>query len=254
MVVHEAATKGFGRGAEDYERARPGYPRETMDLLAAELPIRPRSRVCDLAAGTGKLTRLLLDTGADVVAVEPVEAMRRKLTVVCPDARVIDGTAEAIPLDDASVDVVTIAQAFHWFSTDEAVGEIARVLRPGGGLAMVWNVQDDSVPWVHDIERLVLEHGGERPYRYDSGPESVVARSGRFTAMASAWLANRVSVTPELVVARVASTSFIAALPDDRRNACLAAVGELLAAHPDTAGLDRFEHPYITFTYWWHAH
>lgn len=250
--MHEAAAKGFGRGADDYERARPGYPEGVMELLAREMPIRPRSRVCDLAAGTGKLTRLLLTTGADVVAIEPVPAMRRKLTVICPDAKVIDGTAEDIPLDDESVDVLTIGQAFHWFSNLESLAEMARVLRPSGGLAMMWNGNDDGVPWVRDIERIVFDHGGEeRPYTSED-PQAIVAESGRFTPMETARFANHLTITPDLVVTRVASTSYISALPDERREACLAAVRTCLESHPDTAARDRFEYPYITSVFWCH--
>jgi ubiquinone/menaquinone biosynthesis C-methylase UbiE len=250
--VHEAAARGFGRGADDYERARPGYPRGVIELLGRVMPIRPRSRVCDLAAGTGKLTRLLLGTGADIVAIEPVPAMRRKLNVICPDVKVIDGTAEAIPLDDESVDVVTVGQAFHWFSNDQAVAEIARVLRPAGGLALLWNLNDESVPWVRDIERLVFQHGGnERPYASgDPGP--VLEASGRFTPMTLETFTNNVAITKDLVVTRVASTSFISALPDDKREACLAEVRDCLETHPDTAGVDRFDYPYLTAVYWCH--
>lgn len=252
MPVHEAAEKGFGRGAEDYERARPSYPQALIDLWAEELPIRPRTRVLDLAAGTGKLTRLLLSTGADVVAVEPVTAMRRKLTVTCPDAQVLDGTAQAIPLEDRSVDVLTVGQAFHWFDTLEALAEMARVLRPTGGLGMAWNVQDERVGWVRDLERLVLRHGGERPYADSESPEELVASSEAFTPMKSAKITNLVKVSPDLVVTRVASTSFIAALPDARLEACLADVRELLSTHPETAGRDRLDYPYLTIAFWCH--
>jgi SAM-dependent methyltransferase len=250
--VHEAAARGFGRGADDYERARPGYPPGVIELLARVMPIRPRSRVCDLAAGTGKLTRLLLGTGADIVAVEPVPAMRRKLNITCPDVKVIDGTAEEIPLEDESVDVLTVGQAFHWFANAEAVGEIARVLRPAGGLALLWNLNDESVPWVRDVQRLVFEHGGdERPYT-SGDPEPVLAASGRFTPMVLETFSNHVAITKDLVVTRVASTSFISALPDDRREACLDAVRACLDNHPGTAGLDRFDYPYLTAVYWCH--
>jgi ubiquinone/menaquinone biosynthesis C-methylase UbiE len=250
--VHEAAARGFGRGADDYERARPGYPSGVIELLARVMPIRPRSRVCDLAAGTGKLTRLLLGTGADIVAIEPVPAMRRKLNVICPDVKVIDGTAEEIPLDDESVDVLTVGQAFHWFSNEVAVGEIARVLRPAGGLALLWNLNDESVPWVRDIERIVFEHGGdEKPYS-SGDPEPVLAPSGRFTPMTLETFTNNVAITKDLVVTRVASTSFISALPDERREACLAAVRDCLANHPDTADRERFDYPYLTAVYWCH--
>ena len=250
--MHEAAARGFGRGADDYERARPSYPAGVIELLARVMPIRPRSRVCDLAAGTGKLTRLLLGTGADIVSIEPVPAMRRKLNIICPDVKVIDGTAEEIPLEDESIDVLTVGQAFHWFSNAEAVAEIARVLRPAGGLALLWNLNDESVPWVRDVERLVFEHGGDdRPYESgDPGP--VIAESGRFTPMTLETISNHLAVTKDLVVTRVASTSFISALPDDRREACLAAVRDCLDHHPDIAGHDRFDYPYLTAVYWCH--
>lgn len=250
--MHEAAARGFGRGADDYERARPGYPVGVLEMLAREMPIRPRSRVCDLAAGTGKLTRLLLGTGADVVAIEPVPAMRRKLTVICPDAKVIDGTAEDIPLDDESVDVLTVGQAFHWFANEQAVGEIARVLRPAGGLALLWNRNDENVAWVGAIEQLVESYGGaDRPYTSED-PQPIVAASGRFTEMQADLFTNHVSITHELVVTRVASTSYISALPDDRREECLDAVRHCLATHPDTAGRDRFDYPYLTSVFWCH--
>src|SRR5436190_13208524 len=125
--------EAFGAAASDYERARPSYPPQAIETLKADAGIGPGRRVCDLAAGTGKLTRLLVATGADVVAVEPVPGMREQLSEVLPEIEVLDGTAEAIPLDDGSLDVVTVAQAFHWFNFDEALAEIRRVLRPGGG-------------------------------------------------------------------------------------------------------------------------
>src|SRR5207248_923565 len=120
------------------------YPPESIDVLRRELGAGPGRRVCDLAAGTGKLTRSLVASGADVVAVEPVAGMRDQLSEVLPDIDVLDGTAEAIPLPDDSVDVVTVAQAFHWFKFDEALAEIRRVLRPAtGGLAILFNQRDE---------------------------------------------------------------------------------------------------------------
>jgi ubiquinone/menaquinone biosynthesis C-methylase UbiE len=249
--VHEAAAKGFGRGADEYERGRPSYPDGVVELLSRVMPMRPRSRVCDLAAGTGKLTRLLLATGADVVAVEPVAAMRRKLTVICPDAKVLEGVAEDIPLDDESVDVLTAGQAFHWFANHQALGEMARVLRPAGGLALLWNRNDDGVPWVREIERIVLVHGGGQPYTTED-PQDLVAESERFTAMTHETFSNHVRITPDLVIARVASTSYIAALSDEQREACLDEVRACLASHPDTAGKDRFDYPYVTSVFWCH--
>ena len=117
----------------------------------------------DLAAGTGKLTAHLVETGAEVVAIEPVDEMRAVLERELPSVRALAGTAEAIPLDAASVDAVTVGQAFHWFRGDEALAEIHRVLRPGGGLGLVWNVRDTSVPWVARLTEIMEPHRGDAP-------------------------------------------------------------------------------------------
>ena len=128
------------RWAEDYERGRPGYPSEAVDL--PRLP--PGSTVLDLGAGTGKLTRVLTRRYAHVIAVEPLDNMRAILERVVPEAETHAGSADAIPLPDGSVDAVFAAQAFHWFATDAAVAEIARVLKPGGVFADVFNDSDHS--------------------------------------------------------------------------------------------------------------
>jgi len=134
--------RSFDLAAEEYEATRPSYPDELLDLL----PVASDATVLDLGAGTGKLTRVLARRYARVIAVEPLDGMRGILERVVPDVEVLAGTAEQIPLADASVDAVFAAQAFHWFDHDRAVPEIARVLRPGGVLALVWNGPDESRP------------------------------------------------------------------------------------------------------------
>src|SRR5689334_10252480 len=134
------APEAFDRVPSLYDRARPDYPAEAVDWMVAALGVGPESTVVDLAAGTGKLTKALLARArARVVAVEPSAAMLRRLREVAPTADAIEGTAEAIPLPDATADAVTVAQAFHWFANDTALAEIHRVLRPDGRLALVWN-------------------------------------------------------------------------------------------------------------------
>lgn len=262
-VINEAAAIGFERGASDYELARPGYPEAVYDLLAEVCPIRPRSRVCDLAAGTGKFTRGLISIGAHIVAVEPVAAMRQQLQVVCPAVEVLEGTAEAIPLADQSVDVVTVAQALHWFDVPAALAEIHRVLRADGALALVWNVRDETVHWVHRFTELMVERSGGRPYTPYHGESTggevltvdhvtAVATHGGFTPLREVRFENPQLVTPDAVVARAASTSFVSALPDDRRDALLAEVRALIANHPDTAGREQFTFPHHTDVAWCH--
>jgi ubiquinone/menaquinone biosynthesis C-methylase UbiE len=135
-MVHRAAATGFARSVEAYERGRPDYPPEAIAYLQRELELRAGRTVVDLAAGSGKLTRQLVALRCEVIAVEPVDEMR---AAIGAGIRTLEGTAEAIPLPDASADAVTVAQAFHWFDGPKALAEIARVLRPGGALALVWN-------------------------------------------------------------------------------------------------------------------
>src|SRR3954451_13634147 len=125
--------RSFGAVAEDYERARPGYPKEAVTWLLGPRPLE----VVDLGAGTGKLTAVLLGAGHRVVAVEPSDALRKRLAAALPEARVLGGRAEEVPLPDGSAAPVRVGQPFHWFDTDPPLNEIARVLRPGGALGLV---------------------------------------------------------------------------------------------------------------------
>ncbi len=251
-MINEAASVGFGRGADDYVAARPSYPSAVFDLLAAELGLGPETDVLDLAAGTGKLTVDLVARGGRVIAVEPVAAMRERLVALLPDIDARDGTAEDLPLEDASVDLVTVGQAFHWFDAPKALAEIRRVLRPGGGLAMIWNVRDETVDWVRELGEIKDEVDGGPPYRHhrDADWEGLVDADGGYDAYTEDWFPNWQDASVEVVVARTASTSWISALPDDRREAVLDDVRALLARHPATRGRDRFWFPHDTVVQW----
>jgi SAM-dependent methyltransferase len=201
--------EAFGSAAADYERARPSYPPESIDILRRELGVGPGVRVCDLAAGTGKLTRLLVTTGAEVVAVEPVPGMRAQLSAVLPGIDVLDGTAEAIPLDDSSVDAVTVAQAFHWFKFEEAIAEIRRVLRPGGGLAILFNQRDERLDWVKTWNDVIEWHSRRIAY-YQTTDWTAVLAGGGFRDIAHAEVEWNQPLTRDLLASRVRSVSYIA--------------------------------------------
>jgi ubiquinone/menaquinone biosynthesis C-methylase UbiE len=149
--------RSFDSVAEQYERARPEYADEGVDWLVERLGLGPAARVLDLAAGTGKLTRQLVRRGLDVVAVEPGDEMRAVLERVVPEAEALAGTAEAIPLADASVDAITVGQAFHWFDPEAALADMARVARPGGGVALLWNRWDEQDSLLSQIDALLHE-------------------------------------------------------------------------------------------------
>ena len=178
-----------------------------MDWLADRLDLRPGRTVLDLAAGTGKLTRLLVSTGAEVIAVEPIEEMRAKIE----GARVLAGTAESIPLGDASVDAVTVAQAFHWFKPDQALAEIHRVLRPGGGFALVWNVRDERDPLQAAASAIMQPLEEDVPRRHRRDWSQVIG------ATETATFDHEQFADEDAFVQRFTSVSFVAAAPAEVR-------------------------------------
>ena len=159
MPVDPHAEHAFGSGADAYDRHRPGWPPEAVERALAELGVGADSAVLDLAAGTGKLTRELLPRARRVVAVDTSADMLRLLGEALPGAETLEGMADAIPLPDASIDAVLVAEAFHWFATPESVAEIARVLRGDGGLALLWNLYDwGDEDWVADVRAVLGRH------------------------------------------------------------------------------------------------
>jgi ubiquinone/menaquinone biosynthesis C-methylase UbiE len=229
--VHEAAARGFARSAAAYDRARPEYPAAATAWLAERLALGPGRTVLDLAAGTGKLTRPLAATGAAVVAVEPVAEMRARIG---PAARVLEGTAEAIPLEDASIDAVTVGQAFHWFDGPVALAEIHRVLRPGGALALVWNSRPREDPVHAEIEALVapLRDRQCAPTHGTDAWRTAFRTTSRFGPLEERTFAHRVVHDADALVDRVRSTSVVGALDAGPRDGLLAAVRELAAGGP----------------------
>jgi SAM-dependent methyltransferase len=221
-VIHPAAAEGFARSAEAYERSRPDYPPEAVGFLVAQLG--HGATVLDLAAGTGKLTRPLLTAGLDVVAVEPVAQMRAALP---GEARVLEGTAEAIPMGEAAVDAVTVAQAFHWFAGGAALAEIHRVLRPDGVLALIWNRRLEEDPVNQRISELLAPHRAGAPtHRFDAW-RAAFERTTLFGPLEERVFANEQVLDADGMGDRIGSISFIAALPGDARAAVLAQAREL---------------------------
>ncbi len=226
----------FGAAADAYERARPSYPEAAIDWL---LPPGAR-RILDLGAGTGKLTRHIQARGLDVVAVEPSEGMRAQLSRGLPDVPVFAGSAEQIPLDDGSVDAVVVGQAWHWFDPARAVPEVARVLRPGGWLGLIWNIRDRRDPWMDAFSRLEPEHDNSEA---DSESPRVGPPFGPVERFDLPW---RQSTTPEALIDLLASRSYVIVLPDAGRTALLSDVRRFLATDPSTAGKAEISVPYVT--------
>jgi SAM-dependent methyltransferase len=247
VPVHPRAEVGFGRAAEAYERGRPDYPAEAIAWLRDRLDLGPGRTVVDLAAGTGKLTRLLVPSGARVVAVEPVAAMREALVAAVPGVEVVEGTAESMPLPDGHADAVTVAQAFHWFSTGEALAEIHRVLRPGGGLALVWNRRDLDDRLQVALDSIISRHRGDVPTHASGRWKAAFEADDLFGPLEEHLLPHHQELDRQGVVDRVMSTSVMAALPDAERQQAVAELEDLARRQHEPITISYTTQVYVSF-------
>jgi SAM-dependent methyltransferase len=235
VSVDPLAAEGFGSGAAAYERARPGYPAEAVEFVCAAFALDSTSRVVDVGAGTGKLTRAFLERVGSVVAVEPLDGMRAELERLLPGVDAVAGFAESLPLADASVAAVVSGEAFHWFDLEPALAEFRRVLLRGGGLAVFWNVPHWEGDWVQPFSEAVDRRRdsrvhpftGRRPWTFD---ERMHDRTD-WEPIRSASFEHDQDTTRAGLLEIASSWSFIAALPDDERAAALAEIDSVLAEH-----------------------
>jgi SAM-dependent methyltransferase len=210
-------TRRFASRVDHYVRYRPGYPTALVDAFRDELDWKPTHRVADVGSGTGILTWMLLELGNTVYGVEPNEPMRRAAEALLSEFTgfsSVDGTAEATGLEDASVDLVTAAQAFHWFRPDETRREFERILVPGGRVALVWNRRlVDTTPFLRGYEELLHRYGVDYrqvDHRSTAGPDAI-ARFFRGD-VASRTFANEQRLDHDGVIGRAMSSSYV---PDE---------------------------------------
>jgi ubiquinone/menaquinone biosynthesis C-methylase UbiE len=231
--INQVAARGFGSAADVYERARPGYGREAVAWLCERLGIGPGRTVLDLAAGTGKLTRDLVPSGATVIAVEPIDEMRGQLEQVVPGVEALAGTAEEIPLPDGSGDAVLCAQAFHGFDPDRALPEIHRILRPAGGLAVLYNSRDLNDAVQKRIDEMLEPYRGTVARQWTHSHDDVLANSSLFGPIEHRSWRNEQPVGREELLDVVASRSYIASLDDDSRAELLGRIRNAFAGEPE---------------------
>ena len=247
--VHHPAAEGYSVAAAHYETGRPHYPPGVDMWLRSELALRKGKTALDLGAGTGKFLPHLRHTEATVIAVEPVAAMLAQLLDGNPGIDARQGSAERIPLADASVDAVVCAQSFHWFARVEALNEIRRVLKAGGVLGLVWNIRDESVQWVADLRRIFDAYGGDAPRFHTQEWRKVFPAAGLSPLSETRFLHGHTGPPEHVIMDRVLSTSFIAALPAAERMRVAAQVRQLIASTSDLAGKSEVTMPYVTAAY-----
>lgn len=229
----------FGKVAALYDRGRPTYPREAVAWLVGPTP----TSVLELGAGTGKLTEVLVAMGHDVFATDPDDRMLDVLSAKLPDVRATAGTAEQIPAPDSSYDVVVAGQAYHWFDHDAALAEIARVLKPGGHLALVWNERDERIPWVRRLGRMIDKTA--RSAADLEVPE--IPASGHFSAVEDAQFRHWQVVNRGSIQDLVLSRSNLNVLSEEERERKRA---EVIAFYDDYGrGMDGMQLPYTAFCF-----
>ncbi|MGU3409532.1 class I SAM-dependent methyltransferase [Microbacterium sp. M1A1_1b] len=234
-MTFEQHAHSFGAAADAYERGRPSYPDAVAQWLAPDLV----ATAVDVGAGTGKFTRTLLPRAAEVVAVEPDPAMRAQLTVALPDVRVLDGSGESLPLPDASADLVTFAQSWHWVDPDAGALEVARVLRPGGVLGLVWNIRDESVPWAAELGERI-KRPESRIMSYDGPMVGEPFAQDEYRTFP--WVHEQ---SRSAFLDMIASRSYVIVMEPADRQALLRDVEDLLDSSPASSG-PTVRVPYVT--------
>jgi SAM-dependent methyltransferase len=239
----------FGAAAAQYAQHRPGYAEAAIRWCLAPVSSPRPLRVLDLGAGTGILTSALARLGTEVVAVEPDQAMLAELRRQLPGVRAVEGSAEALPLPDESVDAVLCGQAMHWFDLDRALPEIARVLTPGGVLAGLWNVDDDRVGWVAEL--AVISESGPTLSSWRANPEAdteqgaLRAGSSWFAPVEEREFGNGQPRSADSLVASIATHSRMLVTDEAERARTLAAIRDFLHRQPETSA-DEFTVPLVT--------
>jgi SAM-dependent methyltransferase len=236
----------FGAAAEHYDRSRPTYPIAALTWTFAPIA-GARLRIVDLGAGTGLLTRVALTTGHEIIPVEPDPGMRDQLAAATPGTVPLAGSAEEIPLPDGSVDAVIAGTAYHWFDPDQAHPEIARVLRPGGVIAALWNDRDTTLGWTSALNEILGRMRVELHQRRLL--DQTLSFGPLFTGATLERFEHHVRQTPQGLADLIASRSYYLTATPQRQAEMLAEVRNLCETHPDLAGRDSFELPYNTTVY-----
>ena len=241
----------FGAAATAYAEHRPDYAEAAVRWVLEPVSARRPLRVVDIGAGTGKLTAMLARLGADVTAVEPDRQMLAELRRAMPEVRSVPGSAEEVPLPDASVDAVLAAQAMHWFDMNRAMPEIARVLTPGGVIAGLWNVDDDRVGWVAELAEISKRQASITLLRWRGGADQ--ARADRMAAAGAGLFRDGESRefehgqprTAGSLLATIATHSHLLVMDETERAGLLARVRDFLRTRPETSD-GEFTLPMVT--------
>jgi ubiquinone/menaquinone biosynthesis C-methylase UbiE len=249
--VNTVAAQGFEQAATVYEQARPSYPNEVIDFIKS-LYDKP-DIIIDLGAGTGKLTRLLAPIGArEIIAIEPVSAMRENLKKIPIITKIIDGTAEHIPFENNTIDMIICGQSFHWFANHRALAEFNRVLKPNGLLVLVWNVADHrGREWAEKIYEYVDSFRSNGVTRYKTMEWKIAFENQTFfSSLQHKQFTNQQRATRDLAIKRILSISFVAALPSAQQSKLIDEVRKMFDNVEELRDSQEFDVNSLTDVYW----
>ncbi|CAF1471674.1 unnamed protein product [Adineta steineri] len=250
--MNPIAAEGFEKAAQNYEQARPTYPDDAMEFIKS-LHDRPNV-IVDLGAGTGKLTRLLGSMGAqEIVAIEPVAAMRENLKKIPIITKIIDGTAEHIPFDDSSIDIIICAQSFHWFATHQTLTELNRVLKSNGLLILLWNIpnNENAPKWAENITKYVESFKPSEGVNYETEKwKAVFDNQNLFSLLQHKQFSHKQRVTEDLALKMILSMSFIAKLPSEEQTKLVDNVKKMLNDAEEIRNTNGFDINLDTNVYW----
>ncbi|ORY75101.1 S-adenosyl-L-methionine-dependent methyltransferase [Protomyces lactucae-debilis] len=232
--VHQVSQDSFNRNAVLYDKARPSYSPTAINVLISGLCLKQGSKVLDLACGTGKFTRLLDNRGYDLTAADPSTGMLDVLSALSPHIPVVTAGAYSLPFPDAHFDAVAIAQAFHWFADHDALTEISRVLKPGGMLGMIWNLEREGISQLQDEHFAAVTRYDEGLPQYRKGLWKKPLEETTLLSKYQEYVEETTQVlSEEALWERAKSKSFITKLPEEEQQALKRELEEMVRAHPE---------------------
>lgn len=248
--IHRSAEVGFAKNTDRYESGRPTYPEESINFIYSLINAGPHKRILDLGAGTGKFTKHLIETDAQLVAVEPVADMRKKFTEKVPNIQILEGSAESIPLPSKTIDAVIVAQAFHWFDGQAALEEIHRVLNERGFLILIWNKMDENYLWIRKLSEIISEMHTSEP-TYKSGAwQQAFKESKLFSPLSHRNFLNLQEANKQIILDRVGSISYISKLQKSEYLKVMKAAESLIDSDFPKNNKGIIEMPYNTDVFW----
>ncbi|AOA59349.1 class I SAM-dependent methyltransferase [Acinetobacter larvae] len=249
-TIHHAAQAGFSSHAQQYQLARPHYPEQIVAWLKQHIALDRHSTVVDVGSGTGKFLPYLQQSQAKVIAVEPIAEMLQQLQQAHPDITAYQADSQHLPFADATVDLISCAQSFHWFDNIATLQEFHRILKPQGHLLLVWNQRDISVPWVQALAEQIAQYEADTPRYHSENWKKVFQQQDFFQALGSSHFAlyheGRVQ---DVVSQRLLSTSFIAAMPQAQQQQLKQQFESIVQHYTQQGPEDQIAFPYTTYLY-----